>query len=169
MPERTEKPTHNVAELDVLAKILLAAVALIAFCLQPMLPFVDMDKLLGGTCFAAIGIIWAGSDFVMLRVRRLTLVGIALLIVGAFFMALATQGAGRLSAVNDIRCEHIQNDMLAASPLRSDGPAIFQALGCHPRGDRDFATPKPRPAQATPSRVPTHDGQAPTSKPASPR
>lgn len=32
------------------------------------------------------------------------------------------------------RCEAVQADMLKAHPQRSDGPDLFQALGCRPQG-----------------------------------
>lgn len=39
------------------------------------------------------------------------------------------------SRANDRRCLAIQRDMLSSMPLRSDGPDLFQALGCRPQGD----------------------------------
>jgi len=44
------------------------------------------------------------------------------------------QAARDLDA-NDNRCLAIQRDMLSSMPLRSDGPDLFQALGCRPQGD----------------------------------
>lgn len=38
-------------------------------------------------------------------------------------------------AANDRRCIAIQADMLSSMPLRSDGPDLFQALGCKPKGE----------------------------------
>lgn len=38
-------------------------------------------------------------------------------------------------AANDKRCLAIQRDMLSSMPLRSDGPDLFQALGCRPQGE----------------------------------
>lgn len=45
------------------------------------------------------------------------------------------------SLANDRRCLAIQNDMLSASPKRSDGPDLFQALGCQPRGQGGVYAP----------------------------
>lgn len=38
-------------------------------------------------------------------------------------------------AANDKRCLAIQRDMLSSMPMRSDGPDLFQALGCRPQGE----------------------------------
>jgi hypothetical protein len=35
---------------------------------------------------------------------------------------------------NERRCLAIQHDMLSAKPLRADGPMLFQALSCKPKG-----------------------------------
>jgi hypothetical protein len=40
---------------------------------------------------------------------------------------------------NDTRCADIQHDMLAAQPRRTDGPALFYALGCSPQGQQRVA------------------------------
>ena len=49
------------------------------------------------------------------------------------------------SKANDERCQIIQDDMLSARPRRSDGPALFQALACQPKGPGKvgFAPVKP--------------------------
>jgi len=42
---------------------------------------------------------------------------------------------------NEARCLAIQHDMLSAHPRRSDGPDLFQALGCQPSGEGGVAAP----------------------------
>lgn len=58
-----------------------------------------------------------------------------LLLVGAAFFAF---GQGMRTFTDNIRtvdaeCLAIQKDMLSANPRKSQGPALFQALGCHPQ------------------------------------
>ncbi len=45
-------------------------------------------------------------------------------------------------SANTARCRIIQDDMLTATPRRTDGPDLFQALGCQPQGDGTVAFPK---------------------------
>lgn len=45
------------------------------------------------------------------------------------------------AAANERRCAAIQKDMLSATPLRSDGPELFSALGCRPRGEGSVYAP----------------------------
>lgn len=54
--------------------------------------------------------------------------------IGVLSLALLINAAIQDSIANQGRCLALQNDMLSASPLRSDGPALFQALGCRPQG-----------------------------------
>lgn len=42
------------------------------------------------------------------------------------------------------RCEAVQADMLKSHPQRSDGPELFQALGCRPQGFDSVHAPKRR-------------------------
>ena len=44
---------------------------------------------------------------------------------------------------NDRRCEALQTDMLAAKPLRADGPELYQALDCRPQGQGSVYAPAP--------------------------
>jgi hypothetical protein len=48
------------------------------------------------------------------------------------------------AAANDRRCLAIQGDMLSARPRRSDGPDLFQALGCRPQGEGNVFAPPPK-------------------------
>lgn len=41
----------------------------------------------------------------------------------------------------EVRCAHIQHEMLMAHPRRADLPDIFAALGCHASGREDIAFP----------------------------
>ncbi len=58
-------------------------------------------------------------------------------VTGCFFVVQAAKDA----VTNDARCLAIQRDMLAAHPRRSDGPDLFQALGCRPQGQGGVAAP----------------------------
>jgi hypothetical protein len=49
--------------------------------------------------------------------------------------------AGDAARVNDRRCLAIQRDMLSAHPRRTDGPDLFQALGCRPQGEGSVYAP----------------------------
>lgn len=49
-----------------------------------------------------------------------------------------------VDSANKARCLAIQKDMLTSTPLRSDGPDLFQALGCRPQGEGSvYARPRP--------------------------
>lgn len=61
--------------------------------------------------------------------------------------SLATAGdyiAPHLDAANaaEVRCAHIQHEMLMPHPRRADLPNIFEALGCHASGREDIAFPE---------------------------
>ena len=58
----------------------------------------------------------------------------------------------------EIRCAHIQHEMLNPHPRRADLPNIFQALGCHASGGEDIGFPLMSVQSVKPSlskRVPT--------------
>ncbi|WP_176500543.1 hypothetical protein [Sphingomonas sp. HMP9] len=58
--------------------------------------------------------------------------------VGALAVILFYQAALKVEVdqnANDRRCLAIQHDMLSSTPLRADGPDLFQALGCRPQGE----------------------------------
>lgn len=61
-------------------------------------------------------------------------------LAGLIIMIVGGEADANLTA-NLARCQLIQDDMLAAKPRRSDGPDIFQALGCHPQGVGTVAFP----------------------------
>ena len=104
-----------------------------AFFSTPLLRFADPIFLaLCGTAIAVgAGVAWlkVGNHRPWEGVAGLVLTG-----VGIVGLGLLVHAAIRSSNANDSRCVELQNDMLSASPLRSDGPALFQALGCRPQG-----------------------------------
>lgn len=54
---------------------------------------------------------------------------------GAFILQMTAREAEATLSANKARCLAIQRDMLSAHPRRSDGPDLFQALGCRPQGE----------------------------------
>lgn len=58
---------------------------------------------------------------------------------------------GKASQANDQRCYQLELDMLSAKPRRSDGPDIFQALGCRPQGYENVSFPQTSAVAASPS------------------
>ena len=113
------------------------AAALLAFCTQPLMRFVDADRFLGG------GALLAGSfcGFAMFISEPKAIMSIGygvvaaiLTLVGAYFLITGATQASAASVANDQRCLVIQRDMLSAKPRLSNGPDLFQALGCRPQG-----------------------------------
>ena len=66
---------------------------------------------------------------------------ILLFCAGAGTINYAARHAEQSIRANQARCLAIQQDMLSAHPRRSDGPDLFQALGCQPRGEGGVAAP----------------------------
>lgn len=62
---------------------------------------------------------------------------LAVMVASGDYIASATNAA----EAADIRCEHIQHEMLKPHPRRADLPDIFEALGCHASGREDIVLP----------------------------
>lgn len=113
------------------------AAAVLAFCTQPLMRYVDPDWYLAGGTF--VGGSFLGLSLFIAEEERLRSIfwgvsGAIMACVGVFFLAVGAARADTASIANDQRCLTIQNDMLSAKPQRSDGPDLFQALGCRPQG-----------------------------------
>lgn len=67
-----------------------------------------------------------------------------------FLISVMTFGFGfKFEDTNNLlRCTALQSDMLSASPRRTDGPDLFQALGCKAQGDAmvQFPVEKAKPS-----------------------
>lgn len=124
--------------------------ALLAFCLQPVLRFVDADRLMGGGAMVAAsltGFVAAYNEKKLWGVIVWGSSAVALLLLGGWLLATSTTRAGSNAVANDRRCLAIQSDMLSSHPRRSDGPDLFQALGCRPQGEGSVYAPPPKTRQ----------------------
>ncbi|WP_433910368.1 hypothetical protein [Sphingomonas yabuuchiae] len=118
------------------------AAAVIAFCMQPLMRYVDPDwYLAGGTFLGAsfLGFSLFISDEERLHSLLWGAAGAILALAGVYFLAVGAYRADMAAIANDQRCLTIQRDILSAKPRRSDGPDLFQALGCRPQGDGKVA------------------------------
>lgn len=114
-----------------------AGAVLLAFCMQPVLRFVDADRFLGGGAFvgaAFTGLVAAWNETKRLPAFVFGLSGIVMLLLGGWLLASTSTRAGSDAVANDRRCIAIQRDMLSAHRRIEDGPDVFQALGCRPQG-----------------------------------
>lgn len=59
--------------------------------------------------------------------------------IGLVGVGWCTSNAYEDARANELRCATLQADILSASPERSDGPAVFQAFDCVPRGTAQFS------------------------------
>lgn len=71
-----------------------------------------------------------------------TRISLAALAVAAISAIPTVYGWARHDDANDRRCLAIQRDMLSARPRRTDGPDLFQALGCRPQGEGSVYAPR---------------------------
>lgn len=114
-----------------------AALVVISYCAAPFLQYTHPGNLLslgaalGGSLVAIYGLfIYRGlAGFIFLLVT---------IAFGSMFvdrLQKTVKPAAISVEANQRRCLAIQKDMLSSSPLRSDGPDLFQALGCRPQGE----------------------------------
>lgn len=119
------------------------AAAVIAFCTQPLMRYVDPDwYLAGGTLLGAsfLGFSVFISDDERWNSVFWGVVGTILALGGSGFLAVGTYRADMAAIANDQRCLEIQRDMLSANPRLPNGPDVFQALGCRPQGNGGVAS-----------------------------
>lgn len=140
------------------------AAAILAFCIQPVLRFVDADLFMGGGAIFGAGLTGVVAAFyergrVALVVWAVT--AAAMMVVGGWLLGTAATQAGRNAVDNDARCLAIQRDMLSAHRRMQDAPDVFQALGCRPQGagvvhvpptDREHRAGAPLPDGGYPNR-----------------
>lgn len=119
-----------------------AAVAVLAFFVQPVLKFANPDHLVGGAAILSMGIFWVFSDLARDSMSKATFIGMAAGLLGYLGIAWTMMDASKQSTINDERCATVQADMLAPNPVRGDSADVFQALGCRPQGVQDYALPK---------------------------
>lgn len=143
---------HPHVRAFVSAMLIIAAVS--AYFAAPILRFVNPVPLATFGLMLGVG---AGGSWVAIRSDWgwKWLVPTAVLgLVGLLLIALFITDAFVASEKNDERCAAIQHDMLSASPRRSDGAALFEALACRPRGNESvsFKAPaRPTTRQSSPT------------------
>lgn len=157
----------------------IVAVALVAgYFAAPLLKYAEPGSLYltGGLFGVGVGSWWALTGYESPTWQKV-IAGL-LILWGAISLLVMLGWAIETSRANDQRCLAIQRDMLSSMPFRSDGPDLFQALGCRPQGEgsvyaerdtkgdvgaifaksvRRGALPYRNPFQATGSRVTTGD------------
>lgn len=138
--------TNEKMEIPELAKAwfrgAVLAAAVVAFCTQPLMRYVDPDWYLAGGTF--LGASFLGFSVLISHEKRGHAIfwgatGGILACAGIYFLAIGAARADKAAIANDQRCLTIQRDMLSAKPQRSDGPDLFQALGCRPQGEGGVA------------------------------
>jgi hypothetical protein len=132
---------------------LLPMAAVLAFAVQPVLRFADIDLFAGSVMGAAAGVfgLWNTQPYRTWHDRAIAVGGMLMLIWGMTGVVSTCLAVGPAIRANDHRCLVIQNDMLSARPRRPDGPDLFQALGCRPQGEGGvYAIPLKTVPAATP-------------------
>jgi hypothetical protein len=125
-------PTPN-PHRDLIARVTLPVIVA-AFLIQPDVALMSAPERLTLLAVIILGLIMMEAAGYLVGVWRLVLVAIATaLAMGMYTYVVADAQSDKLS--NDKRCAAIQRDMLAAQPRRTDGPDLFQALGCRPQGE----------------------------------
>jgi hypothetical protein len=120
-----------------------AGLALVAFCVQPLLPFVEPSWFLFGGLFFGAGVCSAVAAYGAPTASPWSIrFCIGLAIVGLTTLAVVTSNADTRSAANDERCLVVERDMLSASPKITNGADVFQAFRCRPQTD-DLPGTKP--------------------------
>jgi hypothetical protein len=108
-----------------------------AFLSGSLMRFVDPNLLAGiGTLLGlALTTFHSSTAFASKLFYRVSIAIVTVAAVTALFLiCIVLEAASKSSEANDARCLAIQQDMLSARPRRSDGPDLFQALGCRPQG-----------------------------------
>lgn len=109
--------------------------AVFSFFASPLLRFADLSMLasLGSLMGVLAAVVWIAvkndAEPKWATTACVVIAGIVfLLIVWVLNVAIATASS------NSVRCAALQTDMLSVKPRRSDSAALFQALGCVPKG-----------------------------------
>jgi len=110
-----------------------AAAALLAYLFQPLVPLLP-SWTAGWAVWTGLCILGVMSAIAQGSAKH-TGAQATLAISGIVALVVAFGSADDTRAANDRRCFAIQQDMLSAQPRRSDGPELFQALGCRPQGE----------------------------------
>lgn len=90
----------------------------------------------GGAGVLTIAFETARKWLTFLKFAIPTVAAVSAAVTFLFFQSVSNEAA------NDRRCLAIQRDMLSSMPLRSDGPELFQALGCRPHGEGSVYAPQ---------------------------
>ena len=141
------------------------AAVVIGFFAQGEIAFANPVHLAAIGLGAGLAIIFAHSVALADAGKGKVATMIAVLLAVAVGSLVTFEGGVADAAIqaNIRRCALIQQDMLAASPSRNDGPDLFQALGCKPQGDGTVHFPAKPSAQIAKPRTPAlpHQRQGP--------
>lgn len=133
---------------------------IVGFTAGPLLRFAPTIWLAWGGIIFAMGIagVWLAAHFSDSDDKSFSTsekMVIVVAVVGFFTILWSEYEAWMASAAQDVRCAHIQREMLLPHPRRSDLSSMFEALGCRPQGDDDVQFPGTV-APSVPITAPTH-------------
>jgi hypothetical protein len=142
-----ERPAHRI-----FATAAAVVAATFAYFSAPLLAFADAGVVAGAGSLFGVG---AAGAWLALRQRwglwwQSTYTAAAL--AGGLLLAYEITHTVASYGHNQERCATIQGDMLSPRPRRSDGPDLFQALGCRPQGGANVQFPA-RTANTTPTQL----------------
>jgi hypothetical protein len=121
------------ARFDDMARAFAIAAAILAYCLSPLLAFVDPATFwTAGAGFAGGVMGLYGNLRSSRRELAVTLLFGGLAVLGLGQMMYCLINAAEITSKNDDRCRALENDMLSLKPKRANGPEIYQALKCRP-------------------------------------
>ncbi len=122
------------------------AAALVAYFAAPLIGYMNASLLATFGFPLAAGVTGSWLTLHFGWNRRWDVVSNLAIVFG--FIGLIWQVTAAQSRYNDNlrRCLEIEQDMLSLAPRRSDGPELFQALGCHPQSGADLRFPAAKPA-----------------------
>jgi hypothetical protein len=130
---------HPVIRTFITSAVVVSATT--AFCITPLLRYVDLDSFVFAGFAVGTGAALSWSAMRNGWGRAWEWPAGIVLIVGLLTGTYAVTQAMQAATINDIRCIHVQEDMLMPVPRRADLPELFQALGCRPQGTSDVQFP----------------------------
>jgi hypothetical protein len=125
---------HEQSTLRVFTGSVAAFSLAFAYFAAPLLPFADASYLMVGGLALAVGASGSWSASQMGWGRRWEWPSMGAGLVGVIMIAWQFNGAIISYEATSQTCLKLEKDMMSASPVRADGPEIFEALRCRPRG-----------------------------------
>lgn len=120
-----------------------AAIATLAFGISPLMQYASPVELALASASLASVVFWVVMNLRTDEPPRSYIVPSVGLALAAGSLIIVGMDAIDDYASNQTRCADIQKDMLSRQPRRTDGSALFQALGCKPHGDESVSLPPP--------------------------